>query len=199
MFKKIIIIALIVVATTLTLPEKAEAAYPNGSSVGAALTGGVPFGGGLIVTGKFESVPVVFGLGLTGANYNFGYGSMSFFGINLTADWWGFKLPLGQAGDAAVTMYLGPGATLDLGFGTGSTGYFYTDFGIRMPIGFSFLVKQTWEIFIEPSIGLNIIGVSVNDGKASLRLLGSDVNSFSSGFRFNAIRFGFQFGFRYWF
>ena len=191
MLKKIIMLALILVATTLALPEKAEAAYPNGSSVGAALTGGFPFGG-LAVTGKFEPIPLVFG-----ASFNFGIGETSFFGLNLTADWWGVTLPLGQAGDAEVTMYLGPGAILDLGFGGSSTGYFYTDIGIRMPVGFSFLVKQSWEIFIEPSIGLNLIGVSVYDGKASMRLLGSDLDDFSFGL--NSIRLGGQFGFRYWF
>ena len=195
MFKKMIVAVAIFMATTIALPEKVEAAYPNGTAVGAALTGGYPFGG-LSVTAKFESVPLVFGASFTGASIDFGDGRTSFFGIGLTADWWGLTLPLGQAGDAAVTMYLGPGGVIDLGFDFGSNGYFYTDFGIRMPVGFSFLVKQSWEIFIEPSIGLNLIGVAVNDGKASMRVLGSDSDDFLFGL--NAIRFGGQFGFRYW-
>ena len=191
MFKKIIVLALIVVATTLALPEKAEAAYPNGSSIGAALTGGLS-SGGLVVTGKFEPVPLVFG-----ANINLGLGNTSSLGLSLTADWWGFTLPLGQLGDASVSMYLGPGAAIDLGFGIGDVDFFTTDIGIRMPIGFSFIVKKSWEIFIEPSIGLNLIGVSISDGKASMRVLGSDLEEF--GFGLNSIRFGGQFGFRYWF
>jgi len=196
MFNKMIVLALIIAATTLTLPQKAEAAYPNGSSAGVALTGGFPFGG-IMATAKFAPVPLMFGLSFTGASVDLGFGRTSFLGIHLTGDWWALKLPLGQAGNAEVSMYLGPGAVIDLGFDFGHTSYFYTDLGIRMPVGFSFLLKQTWEIFIEPSIGLNIIGIAVDDGKASLRLLGSSLESFSFGL--NSIRLGGQFGFRYWF
>lgn len=213
MFKKIFIMTLMLIITSFAFSEKAEAEYPNGSSVGAAFTSGYPYGGGISVTGKFAPVPLVFGL-----NFEF---YTNHFGLTLTADWWGFQLPLGQAGEAAVSMYLGPGGVLNFGFGNyDSIGYTYTniggditvpspfvtnkksffmDLGIRMPVGFSFLVKKKWEIYIEPSIGLNIIGVGAYDGKASVRLFGYD-NIHDDGWRFSRfLRIGGQVGFRYWF
>lgn len=185
MFRKLFMVGVAIIAISIALPKKAEAAYPSGSSVGASLSAGYP-SQGLNITGKFDNVPLVFGA-------SFGFGS-GYFALNITGDWWGLQLPLGRAGDADVSMYLGPGFALSTQIGS----VFAMDLGIRMPVGFSFVVQKNWEIFLEPSIGLNLIGFAAWDGGASLRVLGSSLgDDFSFGL--GALLFAGQFGFRYWF
>ena len=60
MFRKLFMVAVAVIAISVAMPEKAEAAYPNGSSVGASISAGYPYQS-LNITGKFDSVPLVFG------------------------------------------------------------------------------------------------------------------------------------------
>ena len=184
--KKLFVIMFAIVSVITVTSKQASAAYSDGSAIGAAISGGYPVSG-LSVTGKFAPVPLVFG-----ANFGFYIGDSGYFSLNLTADWWGLKLPLGQAGEAAVSMYLGPGAALSMHISS----IFVLDIGIRMPVGFSFLVQEKWEIFLEPSLGLNLIGFSAGGESGSLRVLGADVDNF--GFGASSIAFNFQFGFRYW-
>ncbi len=184
--KKLFVIMFAIISIITVTAKQASAAYSDGSAIGAAISGGYPVSG-LSVTGKFAPVPLVFG-----ANFGFYIGESGYFSLNLTADWWGLKLPLGQAGEAAVSMYLGPGAALSMYISS----IFVLDIGIRMPVGFSFLVQEKWEIFLEPSLGLNLIGFSAGGESGSLRVLGSSVDNF--GFGLSSISFNFQFGFRYW-
>lgn len=187
MLKKIVLMSVMVVALAVGMPKKAQAAYSDGAAIGASLFSGWP-NSGLTLVGQFKGVPLMFGVevlaGLFGDSY---------FGVGLTMDWWGLKKPLGKAGESDVHFYLGPGLAVSAGFGSN---YWSVTAGLRVPIGFSFLIKQKWEIFLEPAPTLNVVH-AYNGG---ISILG--INIGKNGDRFylgHLLSLSFQFGFRYWF
>ena len=185
MLKKISLILTMVIILTVGMQRKALAAYSDGASIGASLFGGYP-NSGLTLVGQFKGVPMMFGV-----NLGAGYGGA--FGIGITGDWWGYKKPLGKAGESDVHFYLGPGFAVNIGFGSH---FWSVSAGIRMPIGFSFIIKQKWEIFLEPAPTLNVLYAHTG----GVSILGIDITK--SGVHFYApylFSVAFQFGFRYWF
>lgn len=186
MFKKIILSISVVAVLIIAAPTKAHAAYSDGAAVGAVLLSGYPAGVSLGVTGQFSGVPVMFGLS---AGWYLG----GYFGLGLTADWWGFKHNFGKAGDSDAWVYLGPGGAFSVGFGSG---YWSVSAGLRMPVGFSFIVKQNWEIFIEIAPVVNVLSA----GSYGVQIFGAFVDKNHSGWGVGGfLGFGGQFGFRYWF
>ena len=188
--------AIIVAIVTMTMT--AYGAYPSGSSVGVSLGGSADLGGGiglsgLGIIGQFEGFPIMlgasFGLWRTG------------FAVNVTGDWWGLQKEIGRAGDADVLMYLGPGASVTLGIATGD---FSADLGIRMPIGFSWMVDkpewEKWEIFTEAIVGANLVGFYSSDAYTGVTVLGLGFGDNTPSFNFfRAINLGVNVGFRHWF
>ncbi|WP_157153571.1 hypothetical protein [Brachyspira murdochii] len=190
MLKKITLVAAMILVLAAAMPKKAEAAYSDGAAIGASLFFGYP-NQGLTLVGQFKGVPLMFGVQAVANLFNNGY---QYFGIGLTMDWWGLKIPLGRAGESDVHFYLGPGLAADATFGSS---YWSINAGLRMPIGFSFLIKQKWEIFLEPAPVLNVLHAD-SDGVSLLGIYLGDRN----GNRWNLGHFlhlSFQFGFRYWF
>lgn len=187
LLRKIILFVSVAIALIIAIPTKAQAAYSDGAAVGAALMGGFPSGASLGVTGQFSGVPVMFGL-----SARIGLGSFNWFGLGLTADWWGFKHNFGPAGDSDAWVYLGPGGAFAVDF---ARNYWSITAALRMPVGFSFIVKQNWEIYIEIAPSVNVLHV----GSYGVQLLGLYIGN-KSGWAFDGF-FGFsgQFGFRYWF
>lgn len=189
MLRKIILSAFIIAALILVVPNKAQAAYSDGAAVGAALISGYPGYASLGVTGQFNGVPVMFGL--TG-RFSFGSG-YGYFGLGLTADWWGYTQNLGRAGDSDVWFYVGPGGALALDFGRN---YWNISIGFRVPIGFSFIIQRNWEIFLELDPSIGVLGF----GSYGAQIFGLYVGNNRSGWALGGfLGFGGQFGFRYWF
>lgn len=203
MFKKIAVVAAIVLALTVTMPKKAQAAYSDGAAIGASLFFGYP-NQGLTLVGQFKGVPLMFGVQAVADILDPYY---QHFGIGLTMDWWGFKKPLGKAGESDVHFYLGPGLAANTSFGSG---YWSVNLGLRMPIGFSFIIKQKWEIFLEPApvinvihadedYGLSILGIHVADGKYDDEYYDKHRRRKKYWRIEHFLNLSFQFGFRYWF
>ena len=185
--KRMFVIMVAIVTMTMT----AYGAYPSGSSVGVSLGGGTGLSG-LAVVGQFEGFPLMLGasFGLWGSG----------FAVNVTGDWWGLKQDIGRAGDADVLMYLGPGASVTLGIGS----IFSADLGIRMPIGFSWMVDKSewekWEIFTEAIVGANLVGFYTSDYYTGATVLGFGFGDDAPTFNFfRAINLGINVGFRHWF
>lgn len=64
-----------------------------------------------------------------------------------------------------------------------------------MPVGFSFIVKKNWEIFIEIAPTINVVAV----GSPGVYVFGARIGD-GGGFWLNGLLgFGGEFGFRYWF
>lgn len=187
MLRKIILSVLVVIASIVAIPTKAHAAYSDGAAVGAALMGGFPAGASLGITGQFSGVPVMFGL-----SARMGFGSHNYFGIGLTVDWWGFKHNFGKAGDSDAWVYLGPGGAFAADFGNK---YWNIIAALRMPVGFSFIVKQNWEIYIEIAPSINALYI----GSGGVQILGIYVGNKSGWDVTGFLGFSGQFGFRYWF
>lgn len=188
MLKRIILYISVAAVLIIAAPTKAQAAYSDGAAVGAALMAGFPAGASLGVTGQFKGVPVMFGL-----SGRIGLGTPSYFGLGLTADWWGFKHNFGPAGDSDAWLYLGPGGAFAVDF---AKNYWSITAALRMPVGFSFIVKKNWEIYIEIAPSINVLHV----GSYGIQILGLYVGKNNGGWEFDGF-FGFsgQFGFRYWF
>ncbi len=193
--KKLFIVAFAAVALIIATPQKAEAAYSSGSSLGAGL--GVSSGGfghlalgGLYATGKFSGLDPIFGLKL-------GFGSYNYFGLGLSADWWLLNPKLGQLGAADVSLYFGPGIGLDLGFGNP----FSIGVDFRLPLGISWVVAKNWEIFTELLFNFKVLQFGLGDNNTSyIRILGWGVNGNHGNYYWgNTFSAGFNFGFRYWF
>lgn len=188
MLKRIILSISVAVVLIIAAPTKAQAAYSDGAAVGAALMAGFPAGASLGVTGQFKGVPVMFGL-----SGRIGLGTPSYFGLGLTADWWGFKHNFGPAGDSDAWVYLGPGGAFTVDFGSG--GYWFLTAGLRMPVGFSFIVKKNWEIFIEIAPTVNVVAV----GNSGFYVFGTHIGKGGGFWLPGLLGFGGEFGFRYWF
>ncbi|PTY39912.1 hypothetical protein [Brachyspira hampsonii] len=193
MLKKVTLVSLMMAVLVVAVPKKAEAAYSDGAAIGASLFFGYP-NQGLTLVGQFDGVPLMFGVQAVANIFNDGY---QYFGVGLTMDWWGLKIPLGKAGESDVHFYLGPGLAADTAFGSN---YWSINAGLRMPIGFSFLIKNQWEIFLEPapvvnvlhadSYGVSLLGFYLGDTDDRHR------NRWNIG---HFLHLTFQFGFRYWF
>lgn len=190
MFKKIAVVIAMVLAVTVAMPKKAQAAYSDGAAIGASLFFGYP-NQGLTLVGQFKGVPLMFGVQAV-ANP---FGNYPYFGIGLTMDWWGLKIPLGKAGESDVHFYLGPGLAADAAFGSN---YWSVNAGLRMPIGFSFLIKQKWEIFLEPAPVVNVLHADGN-GVSLIGLYLGDDDRHDRWYFGHFLHLTFQFGFRYWF
>ncbi|WP_295162266.1 hypothetical protein [uncultured Brachyspira sp.] len=187
MLKKITFVCVMIAVLAIAVPKKADAAYADGASIGVSLFGGYP-NSGLTLLGQFKGVPLMFGIGL-----NAGFFGNSYFGVGLTMDWWGYKTLLGKAGASDVHFYVGPGLAASVGFGSN---YWTVSAGLRVPLGFSFLIKQKWEIFLEPAPILNVLHADT-DG---ISILGINIAKGGGGFYIgNLLSISFQFGFRYWF
>lgn len=172
MIRKILIISFAVLMLGFAT-QKAQAAYSQGAAIGASFYGGLN-SSGLLATFHIPNVPLILG-----AAVSFGYGG--WFGINVLADWWTFQTKIGSINNQVpVHFYFGPGVDLGVGFGRD---YFSVDLGLRVPFGFSFIIKQKWELFIELAPGIRILSTA-----ASRPLFPGYVFGFSS-----------QLGFRYWF
>ena len=184
MFKKIILTTSVAIALIVAIPTKAQAAFSDGDAVGAMLMGGFPAGGAIGVTGQSSKVPVMFG-----GTIRFGGG---WFGIGFTADWWGFKHNFGAVGESDAWVYLGPGGVFTVDFGSG---YWFLTAGLRMPVGFSFIVKKNWEIFIEIAPAVNVIAV----GNSGFYVFGARIGEGGGFYLPGFLGFGGEFGFRYWF
>lgn len=192
--KKLFVVAFAVAAIMLAAPSKAEAAYSSGSALGAGI--GFHSGGfghatlaGLYMTGKIDGIDPVFGLDL-------GFGT-HYFGLNLSADWWLLNPNLGEVGHADVSLYLGPGVGLNLGFADP----FSIGLNARLPIGLSWVVKSNWEIFTELLFTLKVVqfGIGSND-TSYIRVFGAGVSGNKGTYYWgNTFSAGLNVGFRYWF
>lgn len=191
MLKKITVITAMILVLAIAVPNKAQAAYSDGAAIGASLFFGYP-NQGLTLVGQFKGVPLMFGVQAVAGLFN----TYQYFGFGLTMDWWGFKKPLGKAGESDVHFYLGPGLAADAAFG--SHGTWSVNAGLRMPIGFSFLIKQKWEIFLEPAPVLNVIHAD-EDGVSLFGAYLGDHKHRDTWYIGHLIHIAFQFGFRYWF
>lgn len=190
MNKNIIIYTLIFmfVASVLLLSPKLYADYPNGDAAGFFLRFSFPSQASLGMTGKFDGVPFIFS-----GIFNIGISAKgwSWFGLSISADWWGLKYRIGNLGISNVWLYFGPGAEAIAEFGSH---YWNLALGFRLPLGVSFIVDRDWEIFLQISPGLNVIAVG-NDGFGTFGWYPSYTGwTFSKFFRFSG-----DFGFRYWF
>ncbi len=188
MLKKFLLSIALVASLSVVVAPKVHAAYSDGAAIGVALLGGFPAHASLGITGQFNGLPLMFGLSgraSFGNNYNY-------FGVGLTADWWGLKIPLAQ-GNVGVHFYLGPGGALDADFGSN---YWSINLALRMPIGFSFVFAKSWELFVELAPSINL----VHAGSYGLQVLGLYIGDGRSGWGFDGFfGFGGALGFRYWF
>ena len=193
MLKKITLVSLMIAILVVAVPKKASAAYSDGAAIGASLFFGYP-NQGLTLVGQFDGVPLMFGVQAVANIFDSRY---QYFGVGLTMDWWGLKIPLGQAGESDVHFYLGPGLAADAAFG--SYGVWSVNAGLRMPIGFSFLIKQKWEIFLEPAPTINVIHAD-GDGVSILGIyMGDKDGRRNRWYLGHFLHIAFQVGFRYWF
>ena len=202
--KKIIITMIMVVSIMLVHSNKTYAAYDDGkgSAIGVSYGGFIPYYGGIGLTGKFNNVPLIFTVDL-GFNLIF-----STFNINIVGEWHGLKPLIGKTENADIYFYLGIGFFLN---SIMSTNYewvsniyedpFTMDLGVRVPIGFSFVVNKSWDIFLESGVGINLIGFSVNENDASFRMLGMNANNldFSKDAILTWLGINAKMGFKYWF
>ena len=102
MFKKITLVAAMILVLAVAMPKKAEAAYSDGAAIGASLFFGYP-NQGLTLVGQFKGVPLMFGVQAVANIVNSGY---QYFGVGLTMDWWGLKIPLGKAGESLMFIFI---------------------------------------------------------------------------------------------
>lgn len=188
MLKKISLYIILIIFIITVTPSKAESAYSDGYAIGISILSGFPAHASLGITGKFDSVPLMFGLNgkaSFGKNY-------SYFGIGLTADIWCLKIPLSQ-GNVGIHFYLGPGLGINSDFGNT---YWSIKTALRMPIGFSFIFTKNWELFLELDPTINI----VNAGSYGLQILGLYIKESRSDWNVDRFfGFGSSLGFRYWF
>ena len=187
MYKKIIIYSFIIISFSSAF-NRLYSFYPHGDSAGFFIRAGFPTQVSLGITGKFDVVPFMFGgilnIGISSTGF-------AFFGVSVSADWWGLKHRLGMLGDSHVWIYFGPGAEGVMEFGNK---YWNIEANFRLPVGFSFIVDRDWEIFLQAAPGLSVIAVG-NDGFRTFGWYPSSSGwSFSKFFRFYG-----DFGFRYWF
>ncbi|MFI3258180.1 MAG: hypothetical protein R3Y36_07785 [Spirochaetales bacterium] len=188
--KKIFIAMFVFAAVIVVNPSDVHAQYAGGDALGLSLGGGTLSGLNLI--GKSHSLPMMFGASL-GVSQNS-------FALGVTADWWLLHKQLGRVGLADVFIYLGPG--VDVSFVIGSA--FGVNAGVRMPLGFSWMVDspgwEKWEILTELVFGVNVIGFWASDSYTGVLLFGQGLGSNAPAFNaFNTIGAGVRLGFRYWF
>lgn len=188
--KKIIIYSFIIITFIFISSsfQKLYANYPSGNSAGFFLRFGFPSRISLGMTGKFDTVPLMFS-----GIFNIGISSKgwAWFGITASADWWGFKYRIGEAGNSIAWIYLGPGAEADIEF---TNNYWNLGLAFRLPLGVSFIVDRDWEIFLQIAPGLNVIAVG-NEGFSTFGWYPKSTGwTFSKFFKFSG-----DFGFRYWF
>ena len=74
-------------------------------------------------------------------------------------------------------------------------GYWFLTAGLRMPVGFSFIVKKNWEIFIEIAPTVNVVAV----GNSGFYVFGAHIGKGGGFWLPGLLGFGGEFGFRYWF
>ncbi len=195
--KKLFVVAFAAVAIVLASPSKAEAAYADGAALGAGVgfstyADGNHLGvswGNLYVTGKFDGIDPVFGV-------NVGFRSAM---LVMSADWWLLKHQLGQVGHADVRLYLGPGVGVGLRM---SNEPFIFNVNARLPIGFSWIVKNNWEIFTEVLVSLHVLSIEDHhayDNDTTVRLFGIRVNNDGGWTMSDSLYAGINVGFRYWF
>lgn len=188
MFRKLIIYSILILSISVLSCNKLHPYFPIGSSIGFFLRVGFPLESSFAITGKFEGIPFMFG-GIL--NIGISDNGWSWFGLSASADWWGFTSRLGHLGDSDVMMYLGPGIEAIIDFGTK---YINIEADFRLPIGIAFIINDDWEIFLQPTIALNVISVGTR-GFATFGWYPE-----YSGWRFSDFfRFSGDFGFRYWF
>lgn len=184
--KKIIIFAFIIIISIST--NKLLADYPSGSAAGFFIRFSFPSQASLGFTGKFEGIPFMFG-----GFFNIGIASQgwAWFGLSVSADWWGFTTKLGNLGKSDIRLYLGPGLEAITEFGKK---YWNIGIAFRMPVGVSFIVDRDWEIFLQITPGLSLISIG-SRGFGTFGWYPSYTGwTFASFFRFSG-----DFGFRYWF
>lgn len=168
--------------------NKLYANYPNGTAAGFFLRFSFPKQISLGGTLQMDNIPIMFG-----GIFNIGISikGEAWFGLSVSADWWGLTHRLGKAGVSDVFLYFGPGAEFTADFGT-----YYWNFALafRLPLGFSFMLNRNWEIFLQVTPGLNIIAIG-GDGFSTFGWYPSYTGwTFAKFFRFSG-----DFGFRYWF
>lgn len=188
--KKIIIYTFLVMSfiSIFSMSEKLYANYPDGAAAGFFLRFSFPTQASLGVTGKFDVVPLMFS-GIL--NIGISTRGWAWFGLSASADWWGLKYRIGEAGKSDAWLYFGPGAEAVAEFGNN---YWNLGLGFRLPLGISFIVDRDWEIFLQIAPGLNVIAVG-SEGFGTFGWYPSHTGwTFAKFFRFSG-----DFGFRYWF
>ncbi len=220
--KKLFVVVLAVVALALSTPKEVHAAYSSGNALGGGFDVGLAYEGHSItfgnphITGKFEKIPIMFGLNINifdnygnwyGYNYNYQYYNSYDFGIGITGDWWFFNPTFGKLGAATVSLYIGVGAQFSFGFGDP----FVFDMAARLPVGLSWRIGS-WEMFTEFLVTLHIATVGTSsytdeDGNhyGYVRFFGSTIKdddgitSDSDYHWTKTVGFKPVFGVRYWF
>lgn len=204
--KKFLVVTFALVAIMFTAPTKAYAAYSSGAALGGGFD--VGFGGGHSIyfgnphiTGKFNGVPVMFGLDI---NLFDGYSYYAGYGFGLSADYWLFNPTFGKLGAATVSFYIGVGGDLSFGFGNPFT----FGLGARIPIGLSWRIGAV-EIFTEFLTTLHVFTLGVLETKdaegnnyAYMRFFGATVagSQYDGEYYWgNTVDFKPVFGVRYWF
>ncbi len=206
--KKLYTLVFAVAVIILSVPQvqaQTSSTYGvNGSALGVGA--GISFGtdnfegskfvdfGNFHITGKHSSLPVMFGLDI-------GFGS-KITGIDLSFDWWLFNPRFGEVGKADLSLYVGPGLDVSVGFGgTGADNPFTIALGGRVPVGLSWCLGS-FEIFTEFVFTMHLVdfGIAYNDNQTSyVRFFGYDVEGEGND-DFGAIVNGaINVGFRYWF
>ncbi len=193
--KRLFIIAFAVVAIALVNTDKVEGAYSDGSALG--LGAGVSFSGkdtanfgNFHLTGKISGSSVMFGLDI-------GFGT-EITGVDLSFDWWLFNPTFGDVGAATLSMYLGPGLDVGIGFGgTGEDNPFTIALGGRVPLGLSWCIGG-FEIFTEFVFAMHVLDIGLGDG-GYVKLFGVDLDDKEDVNFVGTLNGGFNFGFRYWF
>ncbi|MCP4724188.1 MAG: hypothetical protein GY863_04090 [bacterium] len=135
MKKTILISIFILVAASFSLSAMAiGASYSLNVTESAAGDGALTF--------KLTELPPVFGL-------SFG-GNSDYFRLGATADIWMYHKPL----VSIVSIYIGPGAYINLGIGDTST----IALGARVPVGFQIFPLEPLELFLElaPRFGIQL-------------------------------------------
>lgn len=158
---------------------------------------------GLHISGKFGDAPVMFG-----ADFSFlldglrGLRRLDKF--DLSVDWWIVNPTLLDVEIFSIAFYTGAGLSFgyhiidDYDFIWNKPLVF--DLGVRIPLGLSFIILDSIELYTEFLLGLDLIRFSFNDKEAMFgyRVLVDSEDSFGD-FWDNYVSKGVKIGARYWF
>ncbi|MCL2602073.1 MAG: DUF3996 domain-containing protein [Treponema sp.] len=150
--------AVLVLALAVGLSAGAFAQHPNKLGVGAGFQYGGNWdsdrgdpGSGLSLFLKTSTLPIYWGIYANVFNWEFG--DHTHFGFNVTGDYFLKHDYLVQ--EAGLSWFLGVGGYA--GFWRSSNGFSSNllDFGVRLPIGLSWMPVNFFEVFIDvaPSVG----------------------------------------------